>query len=527
MNVNRTFALAVCTVILLTAVTCSFNIKSVEAQPKTWTVHDNGSADFSTIGEALGASSSGDTIFVFNGTYYEHLTVTKSDLAIIGENPDITIIDGGGAATSVLDIDSSDNVKVRGFKIQNGFEGIELYNSSGAVISGNIIWNNTYGVSLDNSTANTITYNRIVLNKFGGVDLWSSKDNSVVNNIVSDDDIGIGLYSGSTGNSFSKNVISHNNDVGVDFFASSGNIFYHNNFVNNTMQAFPYLSPDNVWDVGYPSGGNYWSDYNGTDADMDGIGNIDYLIASGNWDQYPLMGMFSSFNTTLGQHVNIVSNSTILDFKHFNSNTTIRIRVVNTTLSQTSGFCRLSLAHTLISPNKLWLTVDNGTIDLLFPNTELHDNNSHRWIYFAYPHSTREILVVEDNTPPKIENVHQLPPVESVYPVDSVEVYANVTDYTSGVKQVTLNYTVSNSTWFSVEMTTLEGSFYNGTIQQFPYNTSITYMITAVDNLNNTGTSKDLGYEYQYTVVPEFPSFIILTVFFLSTLLAAALHRRK
>ena len=134
---------------------------------------------------------------------------------------------------------------------------------------------------------------------------------------------------------------------------------------------------------------------------------------------------------------------------------------------------------------------------------------------------------MEDSTPPVIENVYQQPPSDSVYPDDKVVVYANVTDDLSGVKQVILNYTTNNGTWFSIEMTILEDTVYNATIPGFPYCTNVTYVIIAEDNANHTITTVDMGYAYQYHVIPEFPSSLILPLFMTTTLLAAIFCIRK
>jgi hypothetical protein len=131
-----------------------------------------------------------------------------------------------------------------------------------------------------------------------------------------------------------------------------------------------------------------------------------------------------------------------------------------------------------------------------------------------------------DTTPPNITDVSQFPFKNNVLPEDEVEVNATVTDDLSGVKQVTLNYTNGNGTWINVDMTNLEGNVWNATIPKFPYCTNVTYAIIAEDNANNTITTEETGYEYQYHVIPEFPSFIILPLFMLYTLIAVTLAKK-
>jgi parallel beta-helix repeat protein len=88
-----------------------------------------------------------------------------------------------------------------------------------------------------------------------------------------------------------------NNDDGVWLDYSFNNEIYHNSFINNTSQVSSDRSV-NVWDDGYPSGGNYWSDYTCLDlykgpyqneTSSDGIGDASYVIDANNTDRYPLM----------------------------------------------------------------------------------------------------------------------------------------------------------------------------------------------------------------------------------------------
>ena len=96
----------------------------------------------------------------------------------------------------------------------------------------------------------------------------------------------------------SNNSISDNDFIGNAFGlyingSSFFNNIYHNSFLDNNNSAFD--EGNNIWDDGYPSGGNYWSDYDepaegAFDADLDKIADDPYPIPGGNnQDRYPLV----------------------------------------------------------------------------------------------------------------------------------------------------------------------------------------------------------------------------------------------
>jgi parallel beta-helix repeat protein len=122
-----------------------------------------------------------------------------------------------------------------------------------------------------------------------GVWLLDSVSNTVSNITVSNSNVGI-LYVNSINNTLFDSRFD-NNSYGVWSFNSHGNSIHHNDFLNNSQQIRNEQST-NIWDDGYPSGGNYWSDYNGTDANLDGIGDTPYVIDENNTDRYPLMNLY-------------------------------------------------------------------------------------------------------------------------------------------------------------------------------------------------------------------------------------------
>jgi len=238
----------------------------------------------------------------------------------------------------------------------------------------------------------------------GGIVLGTS-NTFVHRNEFTSNDFGLALepyYWNTHANVVTANIFV-NNEYGI-WLEARDNMFYHNNFVNNAYSVYidPGLKgripPDalvNTWDNGVE--GNYWSDYTGHDSDNNGIGDSAYYnIGWANQDNRPLMGMFSSFNTSLTKNVNVVSNSTIEDFEYFEPSRTIKMHVSNMTSNQTSGFCRVTIPHTLMNVTNIEVIIDNGTTPLLYHNYTLYDNGTHRWIYFVYEHSTLEIVIIPE-----------------------------------------------------------------------------------------------------------------------------------
>jgi len=85
-----------------------------------------------------------------------------------------------------------------------------------------------------------------------------------------------------------KNDFLNNSVYGIHI-SSENNAVYHNNFLNNTQNTYGSYY-DTKWDNGYPSGGNYWDDYDGVDEDPeDGIGDTPYRISNNTEDKYPFM----------------------------------------------------------------------------------------------------------------------------------------------------------------------------------------------------------------------------------------------
>jgi hypothetical protein len=131
-----------------------------------------------------------------------------------------------------------------------------------------------------------------------------------------------------------------------------------------------------------------------------------------------------------------------------------------------------------------------------------------------------------DTTSPNVLTVSQRPLKNQVQPKDEVEVSINVTDDTSGVKQIILSYTNGNGTWISLNMSNLGGNTWSGTIPSFPSGTNIAYEINAEDRANNIITTTEESYQVieDLNTLYAILGAVIATVFFVTFFL---LRKRK
>ena len=260
------------------------NIQIVKTQPPydTATIRADG-----TIDPATAPIQRFGDIYTLTGDM-DNIRVERNNIILDGNGH---ILTGKGRTMAVYV--GSRYVTIKNLIINGGHMGIFLDSSSSNVtISGNVIAGVTVPVPELQAT--------------GGIYVWAGSSHNITGNHLANNYLGIYLGYSTKHNSIVGNNITKNK-YGILFWEASNNIIYHNRLINNTVQVYDVgvYSPDraspsvNNWDNS--TTGNYWSDYNGTDNNRDGIGDTPYVIYENNQDNYPFMNpdlILSSSDTT-------------------------------------------------------------------------------------------------------------------------------------------------------------------------------------------------------------------------------------
>jgi parallel beta-helix repeat protein len=232
---------------------------------------------YQNIQDAIDNASSGDTVFVFNGLYPEHVLIPgiyheyaleNKTINLIGEDKNNTIVDGPIWI-------AADWSNITGFTIRNsswGLRGIFITSNYNTVTE-NIIEDCGDGIWLcdwyEGSTYNNISNNSIINNWRCGIKLTGFsndiKGNIITNNWEKGIEVGFGSYTYNnniSGNTIIDNVegiylhgsddiiihnnIIHNNDgVGILLGGADNNVIYRNSIQNNTDEGIILESSSN------------------------------------------------------------------------------------------------------------------------------------------------------------------------------------------------------------------------------------------------------------------------------------------
>ena len=226
-------------------------------------------------------------------SFWEGILVESSSFAVVRGN-DVQL-----AGVYGIDVFGATDVEVRGNTAYAGWEtGIYIQNVDRVIVTGNNASSNAlFGIALDYASNATVIDNSMWDNDYG-MDLFDSGPVLARQNTI--------------GRSITEAVtLGYSNNVTIDlnrFVSNDGGLFAsfatdlvvaHNTFDGNAFQGGDDFGTRTVWDLGYPTAGNFWSDYKGVDlcsgpgqdlcTGPDGIGDTPYAVDPDTFDRYPLM----------------------------------------------------------------------------------------------------------------------------------------------------------------------------------------------------------------------------------------------
>ncbi|MBX5327171.1 MAG: right-handed parallel beta-helix repeat-containing protein [Candidatus Bathyarchaeia archaeon] len=354
-----------------------------------------------------------------NNSLVENVTATDSEFGIYllySYNNTVRNNRVSNSPQYGITLTSSNGNTVRNNNVSHAGYNLKLVTSHQNKIIGNTLTNSTdfYGLMLDAGCLNnTISDNVIRFNAWAGVAFDDqSRWNLFARNLVEynkGSTGGLELSDGSRDNWIIENTF-RNNSYGIrctwnENTINQKGIVYKNNFIDNTVQVsnLPYTK-NGVWDNG--AEGNYWSNFVGIDANMDGISDTAYAMDAYNVDRYPLMEPWSrnrTYTVTVDDRnftVSIVSNSTIGGFNFDQSLMHVAFNVTGPVGAK--GFFNVTIPKILLNvntpPHQWAITLDGNLVTL---QTIITENSTHTFFYLTYDLTTHYVRIIGTNAYPE------------------------------------------------------------------------------------------------------------------------------
>jgi len=254
---KRIGTILICILLIFSSLVVVYPIKAMIVSSDTLYVGGSGPGNYTTIQDAIKNASNGDTVFVYNGTYYLNIDLFKS-IKLIGENKNSTIIDGKNKTCIILNRYGiaisgftfinykGDTVEIIGNPSSNCliddcifYSGIFFWGGNYITISNNIFYSKCgYGMEIMDDLFGEISFNTIIgTNESIGIFLkgthYKNYKSIVKNNNIKYSKVGI-LIENSENDNISNNSIS-NSDQGIRLRFNSNSTIESNQLLENRI----------------------------------------------------------------------------------------------------------------------------------------------------------------------------------------------------------------------------------------------------------------------------------------------------
>jgi parallel beta-helix repeat protein len=299
-------------------------VDNPKVKPSFLTPHETiyivGNADFAEQAASEGWDGSGASNDPYVIEQYDILVESNNSVGIGVKNTDVHFIVRNcrvtvtGLDTAGIYLVSTNNALITNNTVTNSQgHGVHITNSTRIQLIGNTVKDcpDHCAVHLIESPNNMVVNNTLI-NSLRGLSLYANSNNITVsgNDVVNSSQYGIYLFNRADYNLISDNNIV-NNEIGIRFYYTMNNTvtrnlvtgngegmnitvnsyfsrIYLNSFIDN---GGAQVSSDNITNI-FSNGtiGNFWSDYNGTDLDKNGLGDTPHPVAgeAGSKDYHPL-----------------------------------------------------------------------------------------------------------------------------------------------------------------------------------------------------------------------------------------------